>query len=48
MTELEKRASLAAYGDPGPLRDFEYDHLVPLALAGASQRFPQPLAGAGR
>jgi hypothetical protein len=35
VTELEKRASLAAYGDPGPLRDFEYDHLVPLALAGA-------------
>jgi hypothetical protein len=34
-TEPEKRASLAAYGDRGPLRDFEYDHLVPLALAGS-------------
>ena len=36
ITEPEKRASLAAYGDPGPLRDYEYDHLVPLALGGAS------------
>lgn len=36
VSEPEKRASLAAYGDPGPLHDYEYDHLVPLALGGAS------------
>ncbi len=35
VTEPEKRASLAAYGDDGPLRDYEYDHLVPLELGGA-------------
>ncbi len=35
VTEPEKEASLAAYGDPGPLRDYEYDHLVPLELGGA-------------
>jgi hypothetical protein len=35
ITEPEKEASLAAYGDSGPLRDFEYDHLVPLELGGA-------------
>jgi hypothetical protein len=28
VTEPEKRASLAAYGDPGPLRDYEYDHIL--------------------
>ena len=36
ITEREKRASLAAYGDGGPLGAFEYDHLVPLELGGAS------------
>src|SRR5205823_13167074 len=36
VTEPEKRASLAAYGDTGPLHDYEYDHLVPLELGGAS------------
>ena len=36
VTEPEKRASLAAYGDSGPLHDYEYDHLVPLELGGAS------------
>jgi hypothetical protein len=36
VTEPEKRASLAAYDDRGPLRDYEYDHLVPLELGGAS------------
>lgn len=35
ITEPEKEASLAAYGDSGPLHDFEYDHLVPLELGGA-------------
>lgn len=36
MTEPEKEASLRAYGDRGPLRDYEYDHLVPLELGGAT------------
>jgi hypothetical protein len=36
ITEHEKQASLAAYGDSGPLGDYEYDHLVPLELGGAS------------
>lgn len=35
ITEPEKEASLAAYGDSGPLHEFEYDHLVPLELDGA-------------
>lgn len=35
ITEPEKEASLAAYGDAGPLHDYEYDHLVPLELGGA-------------
>lgn len=35
VTEPEKEASLAAYGDMGPLHDYEYDHLVPLELGGA-------------
>ena len=35
VTEPEKKASLAAYGDTGTLRDYEYDHLVPLELGGA-------------
>jgi hypothetical protein len=36
VTEPEKGASLAAYGDTGSLHDYEYDHLVPLELGGAS------------
>jgi hypothetical protein len=36
VTEHEKEASLAAYGDSGPLHDYEYDHLVPLELGGAA------------
>jgi hypothetical protein len=36
VSEAEKRASLAAYGDSGPLRSYEYDHLIPLALGGAT------------
>jgi hypothetical protein len=36
VTEQEKAASMAAYGDPGSLGDYEYDHLVPLELGGAT------------
>jgi hypothetical protein len=36
ITEPEKKASLAAYGDALPLHDYEYDHLVPLELGGAT------------
>jgi hypothetical protein len=35
VSEPEKKASLAAYGEPGLLHDYEYDHLVPLELGGA-------------
>ena len=35
VTEPEKKASLAAYGDTEPLHEYEYDHLVPLELGGA-------------
>ncbi len=35
VTEPEKRASLAAYGDHGSARAYEYDHLIPLELGGA-------------
>lgn len=35
ITEPEKLASLAAYGDPGDPGAYEYDHLVPLELGGA-------------
>jgi hypothetical protein len=35
VTEPEKEASMAAYGDAGQLHDYEYDHLVPLELGGA-------------
>jgi len=35
ITEPEKRASMAAYGDRGPLSAYEYDHLIPLELGGA-------------
>lgn len=36
ITESEKAASLAAYGDGGGLGEYEYDHLVPLELGGAT------------
>jgi hypothetical protein len=36
VTEAEKRASLAAYGDRRGLSYYEYDHLVPLELGGAT------------
>jgi hypothetical protein len=35
ITEREKHASLAAYGDHAPMHAFEYDHLVSLELGGA-------------
>ena len=36
ITEQEKAASMAAYGDTGSLGDYEYDHFVPLELGGAT------------
>lgn len=36
ITEHEKAASMAAYGDTGSLGDYEYDHFVPLELGGAT------------
>ncbi len=36
ITEPEKRESMAAYSDRGPLSDYEYDHFVPLELGGAT------------
>lgn len=35
VTEPEKTASMAAYGDSGPMSGYEYDHFVPLELGGA-------------
>jgi hypothetical protein len=35
VTEPEKLASMAAYGDAGAAHDYEYDHLVSLELGGA-------------
>lgn len=36
ITETEKRASMEAYGDVGSMHAYEYDHLIPLELGGAS------------
>lgn len=36
ITEREKYASMAAYGDSGSASAFEYDHFVPLELGGAT------------
>jgi hypothetical protein len=36
VTEREKVASMAAYGDRGSLGAYEYDHFVPLELGGAT------------
>jgi hypothetical protein len=36
VTEQEKSASMAAYGDTGSLHDYEYDHLISLELGGAT------------
>ena len=38
VTEVEKEASMAAYGDGEPRHHYEYDHLVPLELGGAPRR----------
>jgi hypothetical protein len=35
VTEAEKSASMAAYGDRGSMHAYEYDHLVSLELGGA-------------
>lgn len=35
ITEPEKGASMAAYGDHGRRASYEYDHLIPLELGGA-------------
>jgi hypothetical protein len=35
VTEPEKKASMAAYGDTGAMGDYEYDHLISLELGGA-------------
>ena len=35
ITEQEKAASMAAYGDTGSMDAYEYDHFVPLELGGA-------------
>ncbi len=35
VTRVEKRLSMAAYGDRGSPRGYEYDHLIPLELGGA-------------
>jgi hypothetical protein len=36
VTEREKAASMAAYGDTGSMAAYEYDHFVPLELGGAT------------
>ncbi|MGB0097700.1 MAG: hypothetical protein WBP81_34835, partial [Solirubrobacteraceae bacterium] len=36
VTDQEKAASMAAYGDTGSPGDYEYDHFVPLELGGAT------------
>jgi hypothetical protein len=36
VTEQEKVASIAAYGDTGSMGSYEYDHFVPLELGGAT------------
>ena len=46
ITEQEKAASMTAYGDGGSMSAYEYDHLVPLELGGATNDarnlWPQP------
>jgi hypothetical protein len=53
ITEPEKFASMAAYGDGAGASAYEYDHLVPLELGGAvndrRNLWPEPdYPGAGR
>lgn len=46
VTEAEKAASMAAYGDRGAMSGYEYDHFVPLELGGATNSprnlWPEP------
>lgn len=46
VTEVEKRASMIAYGDTGRPSEYEYDHLIPLELGGAANdprnMWPEP------
>lgn len=48
VTEEEKVASMAAYGDTDPSHGYEYDHFVPLELGGATNDarnlWPEPAA----
>lgn len=52
VTEQEKVASMAAYGDTGSLADYEYDHFVPVELGGATNDprnlWPEPGASPNR
>ncbi len=49
VTAPEKRASMSAYGDQGSAGGYEYDHLLPLELGGATNDprnlWPQPHSG---
>jgi hypothetical protein len=49
VTEPQKYRSMAAYGDTDSASDYEYDHLIPLELGGASDDtrnlWPQPRGG---
>jgi hypothetical protein len=49
-TEPLKLAQIRAYDLPGPVRDYEEDHLVPLSIGGAPRNpanlWPEPRTGA--
>jgi len=49
VTTPIKRKQLAAYGDRGPLSQYELDHLIPLELGGAPRSvanlWPEPWTG---
>ncbi len=48
-TEPLKLAQIRAYHLPGPVRDYEEDHVVPLSIGGAPRNpanlWPQPRSG---
>lgn len=52
ITEPEKYASMAAYGDTGSASGYEYDHFIPLELGGATNAphnlWPEPGASPNR
>ena len=52
VTEPQKLAAMAAYGDRGSARRYEYDHLIPLELGGAPDDphnlWPEPGASPNR